>query len=111
MKSGNLNFLEPSRPLQAYNGTAAFTIGLSTVTEISLEVLIHLQNIVFSVDDTWNGLTDVTKRTVGHTDNRFTMSGKNTRVQVPRGVDVRNAVNLQPHFETNLSNLIVQLRW
>jgi len=24
MKSGNLNFLEPSGPLQAYNGTALF---------------------------------------------------------------------------------------
>jgi hypothetical protein len=46
------------------------------VTEISLEVLMHLQNIVFSVDDTWNGLTDVTKGTVGRKDNRFTVSGK-----------------------------------
>jgi hypothetical protein len=46
------------------------------VTEISLEVLIHLQNIVFSVDDTRNGLTDVTKGTVGRKDNRFAVSGK-----------------------------------
>jgi hypothetical protein len=26
MKSGNLNFLEPSEPLQACNGTAAFSL-------------------------------------------------------------------------------------
>jgi len=73
------------------------------VTQISLEVLIHLQNIFFSVDDTGNWLTDVTKRTVGRKDNRFTISGKNTRVQVPRRVEVKHMVNLQQHFETSLS--------
>lgn len=46
------------------------------MTEISLEVLINLKNLVFSVDDTWNGLTDFTKRTVGLKDKRFTMRGK-----------------------------------
>jgi len=46
------------------------------VTEISLEVPIHLQNVVFSVDDTWNGLTDVTKRTAGRKGSIFTMRGK-----------------------------------
>jgi hypothetical protein len=85
----------------------SWSTGLSTGTEISLEVLIHLQNIVFSVDDTWNGLTDVTKGTVGRKDKRFTVRGKNTRVQVSRRVEVKQTVNLQPHFETNLSNLIV----
>jgi len=76
MKFGNRNFLEPSGPLQTCNGTADFTNGLGTLTEISLEVLIHLQNIVFSVDDTRNGLTDVTKRTLGRKYNRFAMNGK-----------------------------------
>jgi hypothetical protein len=35
MKSGNLNFLEPSGPLQACNGTAF--IGLSTVITLLLK--------------------------------------------------------------------------
>jgi hypothetical protein len=47
------------------------------VTEISLQMLFRLKNFVLRVDDTWYGLTDVTKRAVGLNGNRFiTTSGK-----------------------------------
>jgi len=40
MKSGNINFLEPSGPLQACNGTAFYyTIILHIQTNILLEIL------------------------------------------------------------------------
>jgi len=44
MKSGNVNFLEPSRPLQACNGTA---LPFITYTQICFEFLIVTPRHVF----------------------------------------------------------------